>query len=77
MLELILSNEFVKNAARAAYSSGFSLRMMFGWKSIDSSGFGSFDFYFSIIGIVSFFFLALYPRDAIANDNVNLTILTS
>jgi len=62
----------VNSAARAAYSSGFSFRMMFGWKSIASSGFGSFDSSFELLN-VSCFFLALWPRDRIKNNNFNLT----
>ena len=74
-LRLTLGKRVGEQRSRAAYSSGLSLRMMFCWKSIASSGFGSFDSSFGLLN-VSFFFFALCPRDAIANNNFNLTILT-
>ncbi len=67
----------MNNAARANYSSGLSLRMMFAWPSIASSPLGSFDYSLVWLLTVAFFFFALCPRDTMANKIINLTILTS
>ena len=70
-----LSKRIHEQLSLASFSSVNLFRMMFTWPSIASSTFGSFDSSWGLKIWVSFFFLALCPRDAITNKNINSTIL--